>query len=993
MAENLVSHVIKQLDMIIKKEINQEISVAEGVKKDFKKLFRTLTEIKDVLKEAEKKQFKNDSVRVWLQDLKQVVYDIDDVLDEWRSDDILIKSSSKQIDGVVVDEDASSSSSINPTKKVLFPSNLFSPFFSSSSSSKHHHDIGHRIKEINKRLDRVASLRSKFHFQTPKQNVRDLSCRVSRRTNVDRFLIRREEHDIIISKLLSGHDQGSSTQRGDHKVVSSDEIPKIISIVSMPGMGKTTLARRAFNDGRVKNHFNKRIWVHVSKTFNKKKVAMRIIGQFGGGGGNGNITITTQLVSWEDVRHLLNSCVDGKNFLLVLDDVWNEDSSLWEPLWLSLKRGSQASRIIITTCKESVAGIMGTTYLQSLGKLSTKDCWSLLKDYAFNGKGDEEREELKETGMKLANKCNGMPFSLKTLGILLYFKGSIKEWQSQLNSDVWSTVASSVVDKTVLPPPAALLLVYNDLSSNLKLCLAYCSLIPRDYYIGKLSTIYEWIAQGFLDDEGLTEELDLIGNKKFDDLEMFSLFQKDAENSKYYQMHDFVRDFTKSLSENECFTLTIKDTNAPQEFNHSRARHLYLLMEDQISTIPPFVYKAKNLRTLKIFGQILSVSSQLCHHLPCLRTLDLSGTSLEELPNEIEMLIHLRYLNLSEARFKELPKSMTSLCNLQILYLSRCRNLCKLPEGIGELLNLMYLDLTECHQLRYLPEGIGRLSKLRLLSDFIIGGVERGGCKIGELKDLNLLRGFLRIIGLERVENGDEVKMLCLKNRRYLHDLYFYFNQYTGCSGIDEEGGIGGEEEVDGEGKTEGGEKEAIDDGGGDTLSKRMEDVLENLQPHEWCQKLIIKDYPGALFPNWMRGHLEFRNFYHLQFLELSGCRKCVQLPPSLGKLHTLRTLIITGMDKFKFLGADFFGINGGATTSDGSFDTIFPMLTVFKLARMQNLEEWDDREIGTRIIDVDENFPNNFTSNYVHTSFKSQVLLFLVELVMMVSFLGLLMT
>ncbi|XP_043696142.1 putative disease resistance protein RGA3 [Telopea speciosissima] len=131
-----------------------------------------------------------------------------------------------------------------------------------------------------------------------------------------------------------------------------------------------------------------------------------------------------------------------------------------------------------------------------------------------------------------------------------------------------------------------------------------------------------------------------------------------------------------------------------------------------------------------------------------------------------------------------------------------------------------------------------------------------------------------------------------------------------------------------------------------------MEDVLESLQPHPNLEKLIIRGYPGVLFPNWMlsSSHATFMNFSNLVYLELRGCRKCKQLPPTLGKLPSLETLVIGGMAKVKFMGVEFFGINddGATRSSDGGVvvDTtiIFPKLKVFHLSNMSNLEEWDMR-------------------------------------------------
>ena len=84
-AEAIVSAVTEQLTSIIGREIQQEVRLVVGVDKEVKKLTSNFQAIQAVLVDAEQRQVKETTVRVWLDKLKSVSYDVDDVLDEWNS--------------------------------------------------------------------------------------------------------------------------------------------------------------------------------------------------------------------------------------------------------------------------------------------------------------------------------------------------------------------------------------------------------------------------------------------------------------------------------------------------------------------------------------------------------------------------------------------------------------------------------------------------------------------------------------------------------------------------------------------------------------------------------------------------------------------------------------------------------------------------------------------------------------------------------------------
>ncbi|CAI0389340.1 unnamed protein product [Linum tenue] len=82
----IVSQVLNQQGSIISEEVKQRGRLVVGAEKDVKKLTSTFTTIEALLLDAEERQMKDESVRDWLKKLKDVSYEIDDVLDEWRTE-------------------------------------------------------------------------------------------------------------------------------------------------------------------------------------------------------------------------------------------------------------------------------------------------------------------------------------------------------------------------------------------------------------------------------------------------------------------------------------------------------------------------------------------------------------------------------------------------------------------------------------------------------------------------------------------------------------------------------------------------------------------------------------------------------------------------------------------------------------------------------------------------------------------------------------------
>jgi hypothetical protein len=408
------------------------------------------------------------------------------------------------------------------------------------------------------------------------------------------------------------------------------------------------------------------------------------------------------------------------------------------------------------------------------------------------------------------------------------------------------------------------------------------------------------MAQGFLVPTG-SVEMEQIGAEYFDNLVMRSFFQdlerdRDDFSIVACRMHDIVQSFAQFLSKNQCFVIEFDEKNVLEMASlHTKARHMTLTGREK--QFHPIIFNLKNLRTLQVLQKdVKTAPPDLFHGLQCLRGLDLSHTSITGLPSAVGRLFHLRWLNLSGLNFVVLPDTICKLYNLLALKLHGCRRLHRLPRGLGKLSNLRYLNIEETESLSVLPQGIGRLSNLRTLSKFCIGE-NREGCNVGELKNLNHLRGHLEISGLEKVRNVNEVMEANLKNKEHLRSLDLAFS-------------FGGQELIT--------------------------NVLEALQPHPNLEALLVYDYGGSILPSWMTLLTKMKD------LKLLRCVNCKELP-SLGKLPSLEKLLIGHFNNVKCVSVEFLGID--PVTDQNSITesvVLFPKLKELTFRYMVEWENWD---------------------------------------------------
>lgn len=293
------------------------------------------------------------------------------------------------------------------------------------------------------------------------------------------------------------------------------------------------------------------------------------------------------------VQNELRKMLDGKKYLLVLDDVWNEDTLKWSRLKNMLIGGAKGSKMLVTTRSDMVAEVSRSVYLHKLGDLSKEQTWTLFEKMAFECNKESENPNLVEIGKEIVRKCGGVPLAIKSVGSLLRLKRTEDEWIYFKNQDLSSITRGG---NNVM---AILRLSYNHIPQHLKICFAYCSLFPKDFEICKLDLIDMWIAQSFIQSTTSNRDnVEEVANSYFMDLLRRSFFQETEEHEWFphsYKMHNLIHDLAKEVADGEFFSITkIEDTEVvPEQTLHASC----LFHIDGSSVFPsPFYRKHMKLR-------------------------------------------------------------------------------------------------------------------------------------------------------------------------------------------------------------------------------------------------------------------------------------------------------------------------------------------------------------------------------------------------------------
>ncbi|TYH23563.1 hypothetical protein ES288_A03G023700v1 [Gossypium darwinii] len=791
----------------------ETISLAWGVREEFEKLKLTLAAIRAVVLDAEQQRARSLELSLWLQRFKDACYHVEDLIDEFE-----IEALRRQV--------LKRGSTVRKVRH----------FFSGSNPLAFRFRMGYKIKKANEMLKEIAAEKAKFHL-TEKHE-----------TNV--IHRERETYSFVKTSSVIGRDEAKQ-----HLInllmnpTDGEDIP-VLPIVGIGGIGKTTLAQLVFNEESVKSHFELRIWVCVTEDFDIKQLMIKIIKSATG--------MNCKDMNKEELHKVLQDCLNGKRFFMVLDDVWNEDKKKWSELKDLLCGGAQGSKIIVTTRIRKVATITGTIPPYDLEHLSYENCLSLFLKLAFKEGEEKQHDNLVRIGEGIVQKCKGVALAVKTLGSLLCSTRVQHDWELVRDSELWKLKQE---ENDILP---ALKLSYDHLPWYLKQCFAFCSVFPKDFEFSHLLLISLWMANGFLQPPYENEEPEDIGNRYMQELLSRSFFQQVDDDLLFptLKMHDLVHDLALSVAQNE--------VNSCNHYSTGNVRHLWFdLSKQDASQLPNNLRCLQSLFLLNEDGKADSESlvAEVISRSKHLRALHLANCSLEQLPNNIRYLKQLRYLNLgNNGNIKRLANSICNLQSLQTLSLGGCWGIEELPKDIRYLISLRSLMVTT-KQTRLQENRISCLTSLRTL---IFSECENLEKLFEDIQNLTALRELFI------VECNNLVSLPQGLNYLTALEILVIFN----CEKLDLT-----MEELELE-KKEDGSLRKLAIGGVPKLESLPQWIL--LRSAKTLQRLTIGELENlSMLPTW------FQHLTSLQTLEIGDCPKLSFLPEGLQHLTALKRLHI----------------------------------------------------------------------------------------------------
>ena len=671
------------------------------------------------------------------------------------------------------------------------------------------------------------------------------------------------------------------------RLLTEDKSFRVIPIMGMEGIGRTTLAKLIFNHKAVIHHFPFGVCrsdgCHLLLR-NKEKMVESDLNQL----------LAVRRNYEEEMQRLKASFIKNRS-LIVLDHSYFPYEML-----KGLQDTLNGSRMILTGTKIWLPPSLQILvpkfgYPHRLRLRTDEESWALFT-HALKTSIPSELRKLKD---EIAKRCGGLPLLIVKLAEELSHKdATIEEWSTvlqQFNHDqqqLWSNT---------------LYKIHNELSLYMRRCLFYFTLFPQDFDIPARRLIALWVAEGLVQPEGDNETPEDVAERCLNLLiaqGMVQLTKKKLNgNVKMVRLPDVLRQYWLSKSQQATFLGVHTNTRSELSLGTNKVRRLidHLDKEDisfyhihgdcntTSTSLTPYYegvlsFLSFDTRKESKPGEEAGNFLRRCISSDCflwLLVLDLENVFRPKLPEAIGKLTQLRYLGLRSTFLETFPSSISKLHNLQTLDVKHT-SIKTLPNSIWKLQQLRQLYLTESSR-----------SKLMLKHDATFPSMLQTLCGLYIDEETPIRDGLDRLLRIRKLG----LTMSCKQGVMSLQPLTLVYwvlklNQLR---------------------------------------SLTLKSIDENNQPWELELKPLVSlvNLSYIYLLGRLRNPSIMSQFpYSLTDLTLSGSGLVEDPMRSLEKLPNLRSLKLLSKS---YLGKKMVCLLGG-----------FPQLRVLKLWKLEQLEEWN---------------------------------------------------
>ncbi|XP_034708931.1 putative disease resistance protein At1g50180 [Vitis riparia] len=662
MAESIVTVFLEKLTDLL----SQEAFLLSRVEEQVKLLSSELEWMRLFLKDADAKRRYDPRIKLWVSQIRDVTYDAEDVIDRFMFE---------------MNHQQQGSLKCLKFLKLRFV-----------------HKLESQIREINIKIEKIMANKSRYGVET-----------LPAASSSNEAVPHKEKRAPIVEVNVVGIQEDAKSVK--QNLLNGEMRRAVVSIVGMGGLGKTTLAKKVYNDNDVRQCFDCHAWIYVSQEYTIRELLL-------------GVAVCVRILSEEErskmdeseLGNRLRDYLTTKKYLIVMDDMWRNEA--WDRLGLYFPDSVNGSRVLITSRNKEIGFYADPQAIpHELSFLTEEESWELfLKKIFLAGSANAVcPRELEELGKKIVANCGGLPLAIVVLGGLLSRKEKTPlSWQKVLDSLTWHL--NQGPDSCL----GVLALSYNDMPYYLKSCFLYCGLFPEDSEIRTDKLIHLWVAEGFIQRRG-EEIAEDVAEDHLQELVHRSMIQVAGRSFDgrvmSCRMHDLLRDLAISEA---------KDTNFFEGYESIAStspvsvRRLTIHQGAEMLTLPHLMPFSDHtyLYHLSLRGRLERFPDEIEFYPPNLISLELECWNIEQDPMvTLEKLPNLRFLTLSFG-FSMVKKMVCASEGFQQLETLELWNLKELKELIveeGAMPYLKNLVIDTCPKMKRLSHGLLQRKSLQYL--------------------------------------------------------------------------------------------------------------------------------------------------------------------------------------------------------------------------------------------------------------------------------------